>query len=620
MMLLKIWFQMYVLVSMTMCFLVQNDVQILESQLAECMASLAERHFAQEKLVFLQFPELWVCRHYDLNYVDSLLQVLVNKMSREMMILGCVEDEQEVENFKSGVLIIVVKEFNQMEIYRQFAKVSVQHAVNTYILYELRIVIISTLVPETLEQQQEISLSLISGAWVYWIKTEIIVLTPEVGWSSSKNKTPAIDIYGWNPTEQEDPCFREINQASFLDRWISAEKGFLRNEGLFTYKGFEYDRTCTIDIKLYRLYPYVRASPSDKIHASTNEMGIYPILWDIITKKINVKFEYHEEDSDNIADYDIEGPVLMRITDFDGNYILTYPYFIDVIWYYVPVIRVARWQGLIRVFSGFVWLFVAITFLLGMMILWVLEKYLHNKNVSIIDSFLNTLRTYIAVGIPFDCKGILSTSFFILWLFYCMQLYTAYTSLLTSFLAYPGEYPLVSSIEELKESSYEIWTNIQFIDSINEIEELFLTYSLCTASDCIDKLIREQDVLVIGNIELEQAITLLLGYTSSSERTSISKMDNSLIDYYVTLVMKSVILLDYFDKQMHKLVSSGIPYFYLHKLDIEKQFYMSYSNGPKPTTLSELQGPFYFLMGGLATGLIAFIVEKVYFRKKRILL
>ncbi|PSN43088.1 Ionotropic receptor 561 [Blattella germanica] len=619
MMVLKIICASSILVSTTICFSLENDVQILESQVADCLASIARRYFPQEALILVQTPEN-ECEYTDVNYVDSFLQVLVKEMNYQMMILGCAQYKLNTTKLKSAVLVLVMEERDDVETYLRdcFVSYAMVRIFTRYELYVLRVVIVSTIVPNSIQQQEEIALTLLKEAWFFLANLEIILLMPEVGWSTSTNKTPDVDIYSWNPVEQSEPCFRELDRVSCIDRWISVDKEFERNEDLYPYKGFVNDLTCTLHVQPKIIPPYFIIEEDHK--KILNPIGIYPTIWKMISSTINIDIQYHSS-FENLKYVDVEAPVLIRKNKLD-SLPLSYPYFRTVINCYVPLIGIERWQGPIRVFTGLVWGLVGIVFLLGSMTLWILEKYILKKHVSLTDSFLKSLRSYVAVGIPFDCKGLLSTSFFILWLFYCMQIYTAYTSLLTSFLTFPGEYPLVSSMKDLNDTTFEVWIVFRYLDSINEIEDNFMTYPICKSKeDCMEKLVHDQDIAVIADESFYDA--RFDKKYSEHGRSRIFRLNDPVMEYYVTARFQYMRVFEYFEKHMQWLVSSGITARIIQKYRSRYEFNTPDQhdlNDPKSMTLSEFQGPFYFLVGGLVTSFIVLICENIYSKKYDVLL
>ena len=132
----------------------------------------------------------------------------------------------------------------------------------------------------------------------------------------------------------------------------------------------------------------------------------------------------------------------------------TYPHFSKDITWYVPVHQIPRWQGLVRVFHPLMWLLVTIAFLLGSLTFLLFDKCHANINPNATEFLMDILQTHLAIGIIRRFASKPANLFFLLWLFYCLLIYTAYTSELIGFLGNPGTYRLVNNLEELKFTKY----------------------------------------------------------------------------------------------------------------------------------------------------------------------
>ena len=73
------------------------------------------------------------------------------------------------------------------------------------------------------------------------------------------------------------------------------------------------------------------------------------------------------------------------------------------------------------------------------------------------NTLLDTLRSILGAAIYFNPQGYLSAFFFVLWLFYCLQINTAYQSSLMGFLTNPGNLPAVTTLEELDNSGLDLY-------------------------------------------------------------------------------------------------------------------------------------------------------------------
>ncbi|KAJ9590870.1 hypothetical protein L9F63_016091 [Diploptera punctata] len=223
-------------------------------------------------------------------------------------------------------------------------------------------------------------------------------------------------------------------------------------------------------------------------------------------------------------------------------------------------------------------------------------------------SFLSQL----GMGCKENYKGTFIVTFFLLWIYYCLQIYTLYQSSLFGCLLKPTEYPPIKTLKQLEESDLE---KVMCVDFQNPETELNMTRDECekykgiSVYDTRASNIAFFDMLFKYNLEynLHKAMGKKFKYVTLEEVVS-----TKYVGMYVNRL--GCMFHNKLDDIQYRLYNSGIVNQWLKEM-IEKMWRKSFrelaEHQVEALKLLHLQGVFYLLFTGLLLSFIVFIVESM---------
>ena len=217
---------------------------------------------------------------------------------------------------------------------------------------------------------------LLQGTWIFVNSMEYsgggriantIVLVKR--YNSNIQEPTSIDVYGWIPQEQTDPCVKSISKVKLLDTWSPFNNSFTSNAELFPNKQMKYFRDCNMKIQI-DFFEYLLLK-GNNYNFDPRMSPIYRIL-KAISEFSNLSVsEIHNFTRDTSSHtffgiYDVAVVLLLQegfINHTLNPYLLNIfdPMFlqIEVLKFYVPTgAHSPTWQGLIRIFSAELWIVV----------------------------------------------------------------------------------------------------------------------------------------------------------------------------------------------------------------------------------------------------------------------
>ncbi|KAJ9585333.1 hypothetical protein L9F63_002869 [Diploptera punctata] len=453
---------------------------------------------------------------------------------------------------------------------RLFAKFITK--INEHIIYPImKIVVISSTAPTIAIEKLGAANIVQNLVWYHLREANTIYIIPR---DTNKNQSNILEVYSWFPDRQTQFCFHNLHKITRIALWIPGRSKFTHD--LFPSKDIKDMRNCKISVTLYNMPPYLMIDQNNRLHK-----------------------------------YDISLPLSLQPKTYSRwRRFLTYSLFISSNSWYVPVIPIPKWQSIIRIFNIEMWIMVAVTYLLGTIIFWLLKG--RNDPVK---AFTDTLRTFLCFGIPENFQGALSTIFFSLWLFFCLLINTAYQSCLIGFMADPGIYPPITHLDELETSGFIKESCIAFRNSdvYGTGENVSVNLSSCgNIETCIDKMIHFKKSATLGPTIFTN---MLLDYISIDKprREIIGLKPDFSITHFVANIELGPLLVNIFDNVTSSLFSAGVMDYAHKKMYLLANNIVKKMFPPKEKifalTLSHVQGPFYVLIVGLILALIAFVAE-----------
>jgi len=583
----------------------------ISTSIGQCLIDICNRYFTENLPVAIQLPIIKFCGEPETYYShndDTLFIVFNEESNYQQVILNCYVPQDLTPNFfnkpKLAFVILPDLKLKYMKIHIHLSLIEIKNSLGNL---GVPAVIISSHVFTSKKEQIHTVLGLLNKAWRNASTEDIIILVPEVRKSPrTSNKNFSIEIYSWLPERQRDTCLTDLNEVTLLDTWISSERRFRKNSDLFPKKNM-IRRNCNITVGLYQAPPHVYfntfLSPGRKVTEASFK-GVYKSFFEVLKQHYNFSFSFYNAHVEHNK-YDITVPEYLGADAYTCS--VVYPRFTSTLTWYVPIFPIPRWQGLIRVFGSTQWLLVAIIYLLGSLTFLLITKVEHKTNLNVTMIFINTLKTHLAIGIPYKCKGIVSTAFMTLWLLYCIQVCTYFQTELIGFLANPGNLPQINDFTALNISGFEIMSNVV------HNEEDHADYPLCILIDCLTELAKQRKLAVLVNsFEFETQIKYNF---SINEKPQIVKVKDPFRTFYMSATTtRGCLFAQRINTIMEKSVEGGLTNKWLSEFRIkewESVFFQHYRSESyvRPLSVTSLQTHFYLLLGGLLLSLLVFLME-----------
>ncbi|PSN30114.1 Ionotropic receptor 435 [Blattella germanica] len=596
-----------------------DTVSTMTEDLAECITQIAEKYFAKDAPV-----GVLISNKADFNYwtIEREGEFLLEELNKQMILPLIILDYHKKSQFKAkytkpgSYILFISGESDSISTmtFRMLSTIFETANTNT----SAKLLIALKTVPKTQSHQISEARTLLQLVWKELEIPDVVAIVANPPSKLGINYSViAFGVFNWIPIQQRDPCFKVLNKIKVVDLWLIERKCFLNNVDLYPNKYVTDMRNCILNAKVQEYRPYVFFEDDSlwgSIHSAVK----------LITEILNFKIIWS-----NVAEYaDLVFPVPylfdMSVIPHDSS--LIYPHFQDNMKWFVPAgAPIPRWKSLTKIFNPLMWFCVLVVFISGSLTTYLLKNHSNKGNQNKINyssALLDTLLTYLAMGITDRYKGIIPGTFFLFWLFYCLIINTAYQSALISFLTDPGEYPPIRTIAELHNSELKLLSLFEISGSINQGLIELQKYNRCSSIDyCMVNIMKYRNIAVLAN-QLGGSSIGLDTFSIERNKPAVIPIDEVirkvLIGIYINthgcLLYKSIEML------MHRFISFGFIGNYLDNYQyVENIFYSELMNdNPSVLTLSHLQGAFYLLGCGIFTSIVAFLLEiKLYFLKRK---
>ncbi|PSN43805.1 Ionotropic receptor 298 [Blattella germanica] len=400
----------------------------------------------------------------------------------------------------------------------------------------------------------------------------------------SKNFT----IYNWKINEQNNICTGKLDNIRYFHSDLS-KVDMLADVFLQEKLNF---KNCALKLSISKSFPF--------------DYIINDILY-IVSQQINVKFLV----SDDIWNAHVSFPGYYGTNDRGMVHSYTYPYFRhDLTWWVPSGQGIPRWLSFIRAFSPKLWFLILLTFAFGTCTIWLLQKSPMTDNIpknGHIMVLLSTLFTHLGIGFADRYKGPAATLFFTLWLYYCLIINTVYQSQFFGFLVYPGNFPPITTLQELEESGLVMERGIKIIG--DEISQwYFRKYNICKHSlySCLQKVAYDRTHAVLTDIEsIMYQIASFQDIFSNPLIVPLHEVVGSLL-FSIQIHKLQGVLKNVFDSLLHNLVSTGLVGSEVMWL---RGRFQANDDSPHVFSLVHLQSSFYLLLIGLSLAFFLYITE-----------
>ncbi|PSN49615.1 Ionotropic receptor 479 [Blattella germanica] len=588
-----------------------DSVSTIEESLIKCITKIDNEYFNKDLPTALFIPY----REYESqsfistkdSHVDFLVKTLHQRIDHSLVMLDYHNNPQSLHlNVKLGSYIIILSgEVNSyfelaLEVVFKIDEIAGKMSASG------RILIATTGSP--IFERDGIVGGLLGMAWFILQISEAIVLLPN---------EDVIEVYKWFPEDQMDPCLLILNQFVLLDIWNLERNEFSSGEKLFHSDLITDMRGCTLNIS-YRNYPPL-------VYTEDDEYVVGPLINHImlISDILNFRFEIFRTDL-SVNDFT---NMMLPIPVWDGKIkdiiiheykdcVVTYPYFKQNLKWVVPAgAPIPRWKSLIKIFNPLLWFCVFTTFVIGSTTSWLLLKQSHHS-MTYISALLDTLLTYVVAGISDRYKGVVASTFFLLWLFYCLIINTAYQSSLISFLAHPGHDEPIKTIEELHKSGLHLISRVSISNvGFAKLEETCHFDECTNQNHCLTRIAQNRDTALLDD-EIMLGAVIDKYFDAETNRHLLHTIEEIAYPLYLTITVCShgCLIFKRMEQLLHRVWSAGLIMKYFKDLykDQRRNYHEVLNEDPYVITLSHLQGGFYFLICGLFVSIIVFLIEISY--------
>ncbi|PSN56487.1 Ionotropic receptor 481 [Blattella germanica] len=587
-----------------------DSVSTVEDSLSKCVAEIANEYFNKDLPTALFIPYREYESHSYIytkdSHVDFLVQSLHQRIDHPLVMLDYHNNPQSLfKKVKLGSYIIILS--GDVNSYIDMA---IDVTVNIYEVARQMSPSGRLLIATTGSPNKEKTNVVGNFFYVIWHVLEIseaIVLLPRIG-SSADNDV--IEVYKWFPEEQKDPCLLMLNRFELFDVWMIKKNKFLVNLKLFQNNTIKDMRGCVLNISIVD-YP-------ELVTVKDNELGVGLMSEQLVIlfQALNLRMNLNPANLSSHPNLKLPEPVKIGENNdllTTNDCIATYPYFIQNLKWLVPAgALVPRWKSLMKIFNPLMWFCVVTTFLIGSTTSWLLLKE-NQQSLTYISALLNTLLTYLATGIFDRYKGTVASTFFVLWLFYCLIINTAYQSALISFLNCPGQDQPIKSVEELHESGLHLNTKIMFPNTIVEEMLHINNYETCQDNQYCLKMIAQNRNTAVLLPELQAHFLIRNFYDLNINKYLINTIDENQDTLYLTMatLTHGCLIFNRMEQLIHRIRSAGLllEIFDVFSVIIKHNLQ---NKDPYVINLSHLQGIFYFLTSGLLMSMIVFLIEIMY--------
>ncbi|KAJ9579249.1 hypothetical protein L9F63_024651 [Diploptera punctata] len=280
-----------------------------------------------------------------------------------------------------------------------------------------------------------------------------------------------------------------------------------------------------------------------------------------------------------------------------------------------------EWQSILRIFTPSLWICVLISYLTITFTLYFIESFIIKNetimmqyfNSELITCFLVTMLPLIGSSVNLNFRHPLSFLLFSVWLFYSLQINTAYQSSLVDFMTNPRYIPPLRHIKDINQSNYKV--------TVYGLHDTLITPSVLKMVG-VDK--NEERVIEFKNKkEMENRVLLSISSILSlgeklflDGRPCFTEIEDRFVEHIVTFVARKGVLWIKPFLQTYRALEGG-SIFKKWYSDIERnmpinRFGVESDNQNLALNIKHFQGTLFLLILGLLISFIIFICENVF--------
>ncbi|PSN37810.1 Ionotropic receptor 529 [Blattella germanica] len=588
------------------------------NNLSDCILNIIRRYFDNTLPIAIQISSMYHKKYETNNNENQLFHSLSKENEFSRVTLGLIQDMDNglVYSFKTGNEIkfgsyLLVLSGNSIRenfdlAFKMIQRIFIGKNDKSKVIMALT----NTL--KTLQEQERHAKKLLQVSLQVGLVYTLVIAPNTIHGSNVQQ----LNIFGWNPNLQNNICSMKLDTINLLDTWNFEQRAFVLNADLFPEYSYIDMKGCVLYTGIGYYYPFIYPYLSNK---TTTMQGSFFDFILILEKLLNCNIRLGSQDY--INSIHAMFPIIIGTELQFNDCRWVYPYYSDDYYWYVPSpLEIPRWRSLIRAFKPEMWIFVSLAFLFGTLILFSLQKFAmkhdcKNKSISLADQFLSSLKTYLGISTSVHYTGKIAIATFVLWLFYCLVINTAYQSALFGLIVNPGHYPPIETLKELDESGLEKVTAYptEHVDLDGFYGLYYNNYPLCsnTAYNCFKKVTKERLQTVLsssfaGKKAMEE-------FTEGGLPQIVPVKEKYLTIYIIVEITDlSCVIQKPMEITLRRLVSAGLIQRWNDALSMTEKRRVTLNNETSSVSafgLTHLYGVFYICILGLMLAVIVFLTE-----------
>ncbi|PSN49616.1 Ionotropic receptor 546 [Blattella germanica] len=592
-------------------FLDSHTEIIVEKEVSECIVNIVRSYFNMHLPLALQTTGTYIRRNL---FVKSNMfgDEVINKFSSEnhvsVVILGPPVDMETVERMGTNVFfgsyLLVLTTTTIMKDLK-IAKLMMRRLI-VNMVPNSKLVIVITRINSIFEEQLYTAKCLLQIIFEYRFVNSIAIIPREIAGVSSLQ----FDVFGWDPNEQSNLCASKIDKIKHLDTWVAEERTFLLGVNLFPKRPKLNLKDCRLGLRTNMLFPFFYQTSKKEFTGNF----LFLISHLVMDHNFSVSFDT------GLNPYtQIEFPIFIDTNDANSHCSALYPHiYLDFNWYVPSPLQIPRWKSLFKAMKSETWIVIFSILILGSLTLFLLQKFSsftdhQSFNISFVNQLMLSMKTQLCIPTKARYKGSTASTTFILWLFYCLIINTAYQSSLFGFTVNPGYEPQIKTLRELNESGLEKIRLFTFNKGslTSQFAGQFRHYGYCVSDECFKTMAQQRSMaLITDSFRGGSAMRSL----TSGGHSKITVIKERAFTLYVTIgILKlSCILHEPLQSTMSKLITSGIWDKWSGVLETKKSMEFAFNEDKSKVfafQLTHLQGAFYLWIVGNFVAIIIFLTE-----------
>ncbi|PSN29303.1 Ionotropic receptor 307 [Blattella germanica] len=593
----------YLLVSCWSMLSIPKDEDLEEYNMAECVYNISSVYFDRDLPIFFLAPRK-LTHHRYFNYMEKIIQKLQILNQFSVILLGGTKFRpiKNAETIKPGSYIIVLPTSLNAADLTYMADTLLQidyYAYNP----KAKVVIVNPEEIGLVVNDKTLAHFSLSISWKYEF-FQAIFLNPEPLADLNPTRTNTnFNVYSWTINDQIDLCSGEIDNIRLFDTWLSQEGRFSRDSKLFQVNENLDLKGCVLNLYWLTMPPYSWVTRG-------NYDGTVAMFLHYFSDLINVIFRI-TQDLENIH---IGFPSYHTEKALSTSWPKTYPHIFDKLTWFVPSgSEIPRWQSLWRTFSPLLWFLILLTFTCGTFTIWLLHK---STGESIFSVFLSSLLIHLGIGVRDRYKGFVATLFFMIWLFYCLLINTAYQSEFFRLLFNPGHFSTIQSLKELEESHLIMESVLSLYETKSYWGNLLNQYNNCLdgVRGCYRKVAFDLTHAILdSDIYIIKLVSTSVEFSDKFGKPKFVPFKEDMGTLYLCLQVRKMsgLLVVLLDNTLQKFISGG--FFDFWSSAIHNVFTSNYINldiiDRFVFSLDHLQASFILFFLGPLLATVMYIIE-----------